>query len=459
MYCTECGKRNPEGAKFCAFCGKKLFIAEADAPPENAEKSVPSQQPAETAQPAAAAAETPASCEPAEDKPAPQPVRHARAPGGRTIQPLMENPAQPGRTEERPQPAPAPAEQPARPDQPAGEAEQPAAEAAQPLLEEEPYFARREPAAEAVQPLFEEEEPYFARREPAVEAVQPRFEEEEPAQTEEENWWNEPPRQAQPPLPPEDLWAGADEEPDEPEPRERKKIVFPWQKAKEENTVITSSGTEEMPARKPVIARRKRDTHVPERIILPEEQPDEPELEDEYEEEEPRDIFFMRPKKPRRQEDDSIDDAYVNSRVRTILFSIAFAACLFVAVWLFATSSGQMFLAGFNLSSDADAYRGLGDSALANNQVKRAAEAYYRALSLDPQDYDTALLVGKTQQQIGEYDKAADAYYMCTQLQPASVEPYEALIRLYQLQDEPDKAEYFRSIGRANTGVGDLGAQ
>jgi len=28
LYCIECGKANPEGAKFCAYCGVKLFTGE-----------------------------------------------------------------------------------------------------------------------------------------------------------------------------------------------------------------------------------------------------------------------------------------------------------------------------------------------------------------------------------------------------------------------------------------------
>lgn len=31
MYCTECGKNNPDKAKYCAYCGAKLLTAEPDA--------------------------------------------------------------------------------------------------------------------------------------------------------------------------------------------------------------------------------------------------------------------------------------------------------------------------------------------------------------------------------------------------------------------------------------------
>jgi hypothetical protein len=34
MYCTECGKNNPDKAKYCAYCGAKLLKAEPAAEPE-----------------------------------------------------------------------------------------------------------------------------------------------------------------------------------------------------------------------------------------------------------------------------------------------------------------------------------------------------------------------------------------------------------------------------------------
>jgi len=398
LYCIECGKANPEGAKFCAYCGVKLFTGETVptiAPiAAQMEKTEASAQPETTApakdipaQSEKAAVEPEAPAQSADAKPYVR-VRH-----GRTLQPTMENPAQPDR-------------------------------------EERMYFSQ-----------------------PAPESVQPEPEPEPAPEPEMEQWWNDGAKsdapEAEPVALPDDLWGMPGDEPEEEEPK--KKRVFPWQRNRDDNMVLTSSGTEEMPARKPVISRKKRDTRIPERIVKQEE-PEENEL-PEIDDEEVQDIFFMRPKKQRREEEDSIDDAYVNSRVRSILFAIGFVTCLFVAVWLFATNSGQMLLAGFNLSSSAEAYRDLGDSALGNNQVKRAAEAYYKALSLDPDDYDTALLVGKTQQQIGEYDTAADAYYMCTQLRPSAPEPYEALVRLYEIQNEPEKADYFRNLGAANAGL------
>lgn len=446
MFCIECGKKNPDGAKFCAFCGAKLFTGEENAPeaaaavkePAAAVQEVPAaaKEPSAPAKEPAAAVQEPSGVirgnSAAREKAASAESADASADGEgyvrqrkyKTVQPLFENPAQPDR-EPKPVFRPEPAQiEPAEPGS----------------FEPEPD---EEDEAVTLPPFGEDD----LWQEPAA----PERGWDEPAdRPDAEKWWTAPSDKEDAVEPPEDLWAGAEDEPVDQEIPEKKKFTFPWQKKREEDMVLTADGAEEMPARKPIISRKKRDTRVPERIVRP-AQPEESAPEDD---EEAQDIFFMRPKKQRpAREDETLDDAYVNSRVRSILLGIAFVACLFAAVWLFATDSGQMFLAGFNLSSSAEAYRDLGDSARANNQIKRAAEAYYRALSLDPQDYDTALLVGKTQQQIGEYDTAADAYYMCTQLRPTEREPYEALVQLYEIQHEPEKADYFRELGLIHAGA------
>lgn len=417
MYCIECGKQNPEGAKFCAFCGKKLFTGEIGAAgEENAPEQMAAAAQADIIEEKSAEPVKAAPAQPVQETPA----VYQRARNYKTVQPLAENPAQPGRAVKAPVPAAGPVRE---------------------ELQED--IAPEEEIADIP---AEDEVSLFAQEDVQEEKTAPPF-------GEDDLLWRAPN------VPDEDWWGDEESEEEsvsEPEEKpEKKKFVFPWQKSKEENMVLTADGEEEMPARKPVISRKRRDTHIPERIIKqPEPDPEPFDERDDEADEERRDIFFMRPKKPARpKEEDTFDDAYVNSRVRTILFSIAFVVCLGAALWLFATNSGQMFLAGFNLSSDAQAYRDLGDSARANNQIKRAAEAYYRALSLDPDDYDTALLVGRTQQQIGEYDKAANAYYMCTQLMPTEKEPYEALVRLYEIQNEPEKADYFRELGLVYAGI------
>lgn len=407
MYCTECGKANPGGAKFCAYCGMKLLVGQERKFPaewETRTEQTKAVQPAEKT--GIEQSDAPVSQEPsvpaAGEAPAASEIRTQPHRFGKTLQPLAENPAQPGREGEK---CAAPVE----------------------IIEDRPLPEETQTESEPPADILPEEQPAAA-----------------PEETQADEWIWKPEQGPTKPL--EDLWADDEEEG---APVREHRIVFPWQR-KKEDVVLTSSGTEEMPERGPVVVRRKRDTHIPPRIIK-EVEPENDDLAEE-DDEEREDIFFVRPKK-RRADDEPIDDDYVNSRVRTILLGIAFSVCLCAAIWLFATNSGAMFLAGFNLSTDAQAYRDLGDTALSSNQIKRAAEAYYKALRLDNDDFDTAMLVGKTQQQIGEYDTAANAYYLCTQLRPQEQEPYRALVKLYEMQNEEEKAAYFRNLGETNAGI------
>lgn len=90
MYCSECGKQNPEGAKFCAFCGAKLTAPTAPQP--------------EPKQPA-----------PTQPTPKPDPHQAYRRPSGDDVRPIADNPAQPTRGSlprpAQPRPTPQPAQQ------------------------------------------------------------------------------------------------------------------------------------------------------------------------------------------------------------------------------------------------------------------------------------------------------------------------------------------------------------
>lgn len=192
--------------------------------------------------------------------------------------------------------------------------------------------------------------------------------------------------------------------------------------------VLTSTGTQKLPAR---AHGNRRDTHIPEMIT---------------------------PRRRTRADDvdDTYDDAYIDDEpkhgklsafIMTGIVVLAMCVCL----WLFATQSGGEFLAGLNMSDNAQDYYHLGNTARANGQIKRAADAYYSALCLDNDNYDIALLVGITQQQIGEYDKAIKAYYLCTTLDSEKPEPYMYLIKLYTAMGDTASAESFRRLGQQNT--------
>ncbi len=454
MFCNECGKHNPEGAKFCAYCGARLLVAAAEpvadviepAPDPAPEEAAPAAEPvADVIEPApepiADVVEPIAEIVPPAPKPEPfvlekeseAPARPAR-PTGHIVRPLADNPAQPARPGDPPKPAPVPVEEPAP-----VPAEKPAPE--EPVA---PPF-QAEPAREPAQQPFSQR--FFT----------PKMDDDEPDEL--EDWPEEDETEARKPL-----FGRAAQDGEKPH-RFKLPGLSPEERRKS-HLVLTSSGTEEMPARKPPVSsvsREKRDTMVPERVV-PEKKAQKLFIQrDEADED---DIFFMKPKKKaphrsdraeREAEEEAQDDAYVNSRVRLILAAIAFVVCLSAAFWLFATQSGRVFRAGFGLSDDPAAYRILGDTALANNQVKRAADAYYQALALDPDDYATALLVGQTQQQIGNYDQADRAYQKCIALRPTDPEPYEHIIRLNVVRGDQQRAEYFRQLGLQQTGRSDLG--
>ena len=89
MFCHECGKQNPNEAKFCAFCGTRLIDAEpvieqaVEQPPIEPPKPEPVIEPAK--------AEAPA-IEPIK---VPDPHHAYRRPAGDDVRPITENPAQP----------------------------------------------------------------------------------------------------------------------------------------------------------------------------------------------------------------------------------------------------------------------------------------------------------------------------------------------------------------------------
>jgi tetratricopeptide (TPR) repeat protein len=84
--------------------------------------------------------------------------------------------------------------------------------------------------------------------------------------------------------------------------------------------------------------------------------------------------------------------------------------------------------------------------------VQRAADAYYSALKLDPDNYEYAMLVGKTQEMVGDRDAAIKAYMVCVKLKETAVEPYVRLRDLYKVRGDDQMAENWRAEGYAKTG-------
>lgn len=114
MYCNECGKPNPDYAKFCAFCGEKLLEPEGEAKapepmPESVSESVP-----ESAPPIVVPDPEPVPVQKPVERPATVPQKpiplkpdviksdphqvFRRPLDSETVRPLLDNPAQPSRT-------------------------------------------------------------------------------------------------------------------------------------------------------------------------------------------------------------------------------------------------------------------------------------------------------------------------------------------------------------------------
>ena len=81
MYCSSCGKQNPEGAAFCAFCGKKMTAPQEESQTFiEGELLVPDQESHQA---------PPASHQP-----------YMRPDPSRLVTPMADNPAQPARRSE-----------------------------------------------------------------------------------------------------------------------------------------------------------------------------------------------------------------------------------------------------------------------------------------------------------------------------------------------------------------------
>jgi len=152
---------------------------------------------------------------------------------------------------------------------------------------------------------------------------------------------------------------------------------------------------------------------------------------------------------------DDYDDDYEDALKHKFFSAIAgvfLLVALCVAFWVIVTPGGQVFRAGLNLPAPADAYRRLGDNYRQNAQFAKAADSYFNALKLDSANFGYALLVGKTQEIVGNLDRAEQAYLLCLQLDEGEAEPYHLLSELYARQAKLDHAAAVRQTGYEKTG-------
>lgn len=358
MFCNACGKKNPDDAHFCAYCGAALVAPQQAALPIESE-FVPEagDAPAPQAPPPKAAAEAAPEAAADPDSPYRRPgsapkfkshVYGAEADPEKTVRPLTENPAQPGRPEAKSMPRPAPHEdeirpRPARPDVSKLNLKRPAPPVGKAITS----------AGEAVTP---------PSRKPPV-------------------------------------------------------------------------------RRPPIAAKQRPSNNIPQRKKSRRQS----------------DLFFEDLELPEDTLYDEIaEEDRLARRIKSAIALLFLAAVAVVVGWLFLTGSGQVFRASLGMGAPASAYKQLGDQARAGGQLKRAADAYYNALKLDPENYQYALLVGSTQDLIGEKEKAIAAYQLCITLRDTAVEPYRLLADLYEQMGQDGLAQTTRQAGYEKTGDSSL---
>ena len=329
MYCASCGKENPQGAAFCAFCGKKLTAPQADGPAFIESELVLTEE--EPAPKAAEAAQAPSAHQ-----------AYMRPDPSRLVTPLGDNPAQPLRRSE----------------------------------------ARKARAAEAQR----REEPQEPPAKAPTRAAEPR-----PAAT-------------------------------------------PQARRAQRNT---DAAGQPVPERKPPVAPRKEakwtapSTLVPKRRKRPAE-----------------DLFF----EDEESESFDEDEGQLARRVKSAAAAVFLLAALGFVFWLIALPGGQMLRARMGMGAPASAYAALGQQYLNEGSMKRAADMYYDALRLDPDNYDYALWVAKTQELVGDRERALTAYAKCMSLKPAEAEPYRAVAELYRQLGDEERVRNALKTGYDRTG-------
>ncbi len=473
MYCSACGKKCPDGAKFCAWCGEKLpEIEPAAAAPEelrfDAESAAPILE-AEAAGSEPAEAVAPAPVKPAAAQPEPeegedeekdaeededdgqepdvseraqgpaanpmhrmfQRPAQPRAEDGRTVRPLSANPAQPLRGEQaalselaseppeeppakRAEHRPKAAEQVdddewVRPARPRGDQE--SARRARPARDE---WDDRDDRELRTRPEREGAHAVRSARDARSGKARDGRQEPRPARTARDGW--------------EDRNAKS--------PRERITDRLLPGKSTHGKAVTASGGMVTPPSRRPPArsaspfrpAKRSKDDLFFEDLEMPKEN------------------FY----------DEAAEERALARRIKSIVALAILVGAAIVAIWLMWMPGGQIFRARWNLGAPATAYKAMGDQDRASGQLQRAAAAYHNALKLDPENYAYALLVGQTYDMIGDRENAIKAFMVCIQLKPAEAQPYKQLVDIYTVMGDSASAESWRAEGYKQTGDASL---
>lgn len=141
-------------------------------------------------------------------------------------------------------------------------------------------------------------------------------------------------------------------------------------------------------------------------------------------------------------EDDDLEEGGVQSfferNLRGIITLGLLAVTFLVLIcWLTLSSSGKVFLAGLGITQDAQAYKLLGDQLAENGQTKSASDAYYQALTYDPDNYDYAMLCADAFYALQDKELAAKAAQLAISLEPDERAPYDLLKEMFPADARP----------------------
>ncbi|MDL2206124.1 zinc-ribbon domain-containing protein [Eubacteriales bacterium OttesenSCG-928-N13] len=442
MFCIECGKPNPDQAKFCAFCGAKLLDAQAglrSSMPEWVDEALAEPDAEDAAQ---SLEEQPSSAAPSDDEQMPSPSRNK--PARDQVAPAQ-----------KPQPAanratPAQKPQPAR-DQAMSVKNQ--ADRVMPTEKQEPIDPhqrfKRPSSGPNVRPLVDNP------AQPLQDGVRgtsvPKNETVAAPKTQDAPARNAAPSQRQD-APARNVASSQRQDAAPQSDGDVEKPTRPVTHRPPANRPSTS-GAEKVnpPPRKPNIARperaqdisHKRPSASPFRQVQL--------LGKSKRNEDDDDLFF-------EDLDASDDFAYdddedrLSKRLISIIVTLVVVLVIGSITWLFVTDGGKMFRAQFGMGGSAETFAMLGATALNEGETSRAAEAYFNALKLNPNSYEYSLMVGKTSEMVGNRDRAVQAYQKCMDIDMTKPEPYRLLAELWERQGSPEAGAQVRRQGAKHTG-------
>lgn len=366
MYCSSCGKQNPEGAAFCAFCGKKMTLPQEDSQTFIEGELLAPEQESHQAPPASH-----------------QP--YMRPDPSRLVTPMADNPAQPARRSEMRKARSAQAAQPQDLEAP----EQPAQAAGNGVRREPSPYKSASPQREGPSQAAASRRETAARHSAAGSSETGRH-----------------------------SAAGSPETARHGAARDAAGRAVPERKA-------------------PVPPRKKAGWEAPSTLVPKRRK-------------RPADDLFFEDVEP--GDDFEEDDDLMGRRIKSAIAALCLLAVLGFVFWLLVLPGGQILRAKMGVGAPASAYAALGQQYLAEGSMKRAADAYYDALRLDPDNYDYALQVAQTQELLGDRETALAAYAKCLSLDPSRPEPYQAVAQIYQQMGDLDRAANALKVGYDSTG-------